>query len=615
MVGHDRRTEPIRCVCRPFAGLAVAIALCLYAPSAAASDPDPPKLVVVLYPHECDGAPGTTLINGAIRSTFAGQGRGRIEVRNEYVDTTRLHDSDLMRAHVALLQQKYAGRKIDLVIAGLSAGLDFALAVRGEVFPDVPIVHVLVEQNEVAARRLPPGVTGVPVRMDLPGTLDLALKFHPDTRRVFVVAGSSAFDVKREAEARQAFRPYEGRVEFVYLGGLPMADLLGRVADLPEQSVVYYLHVFRDGAGKGFVPADALERLAAVANAPIYSHVDTFVDRGAVGGHVYMHETEGLIAARLGLRILSGEKPEAIPVADLSENTYLFNGRQLQRWGVRDDSLPAGSVVRSRKPTFWDQYRWHVGGVIGLCVVEAVLIAGLLFERWRRRQADARLRVSHQESRRLAGRLLEAQEEERRRLARELHDDVNQALALLAVEMDLLVSSSAGTPAGVTNQLRELSARAKELSSSVHDLSHQLHPSKLEQVGLVAAVRGLCQEVGHNYGLDVKFTHCPDPGRPSADTAICLYRIAQEALRNVVKHSGSRHAAVELCATAAETRLRISDDGVGFDPAATDHGLGLVSMRERLHIVGGELAIDSKAAGGTRIEVRVPAGLNGEGKP
>jgi signal transduction histidine kinase len=591
----------------------LAVALCLSGP-AAADERDAPKLVVVLYPHECDGAPGIILINRAIRSTFAGQPPGPIEVRNEYVDTTRLRDSEFMRAHVALLQQKYTGRTIDLVIAGLSAGLDFALAVRDEVFPEVPVVYLLVEQREVAARRLPPGVTGVPVRMDLTGTLDLALRLHPETRQVFVVAGSSAFDAKWEAEARQEFRPYEDRVEFVYLSGLPIADLLGRVADLPERSIVYYLHVFRDGTGKGFVPAEAVERLAAVANAPVYSHVDTFVDRGAIGGHVYMHEAEGAVAARLGLRILAGEKPEAIPVADLSENTYLFNGRQLQRWGVREESLPTGSVVRFREPTFWDEYRWHIGGVMGLCIVEAVLIAGLLFERLRRRRADTRLRASQQESKRLAGRLLEAQEEERRRLARELHDDINQGLALLAVEMDVLVSSSAETPAAVTARLHELSGRIKELSSSVHDLSHQLHPSKLEQVGLVAAVRGLCQEVGHSYGLDVKFTHGPDPGRPSPDTAICLYRIAQEALRNV-KHSGSRHAAVELRATAAETRLRISDDGIGFDPAAADHGLGLVSMRERLHIVGGELAIDSKAAGGTRIEVWVPAGLNGEGKP
>jgi ABC-type uncharacterized transport system substrate-binding protein len=395
MVGHERAALVLTtCVHHLSALLVVVTTLCLGAP-AGATDPDAPKLVVVLYPHECDGAPGIVLVNRAIRSTFAGQ-PGRIEVRNEYVDTTRLGDPEFMRTHVAQLRQKYSGHKIDLVVAALSAGLDFALAVRDEVFPGVPVVYVLVEQREVAARRLPLGVTGVPVRMDLTGTLDLALRLHPDTRRVFVVAGSSAFDAKWEAEARQAFRPYEDRVEFAYLSGLPMADLLARVADLPEQSIVYYLHVLRDGIGKGFVPAEVVERLAAAANAPVYSHVDTFVDRGAIGGHVYRHETEGAIAARLGLRILSGEKPEAIPVGGLSENTYLFNWQQLQRWGVPEEGLPAGSVVRFKEPTFWDQYRWRIGGVIGLCVVQTLLIAGLLFERWRRRRSDARLSASQQ---------------------------------------------------------------------------------------------------------------------------------------------------------------------------------------------------------------------------
>ena len=169
---------------------------------------------------------GIILVNRAIHSTFASQAPGDIEIRNEYVDTSRLRDAEFMRAQAALLQRKYAGRKVDLVIAGLSSGLDFALAHRAEVFPGVPIVYVAVDQREVKARRLPPDVIGVPIQMDLVGTLDLALHFHPDTQRVFVIAGSAPFDMEWEAEARRTFRPYQDRVEFIYLTGLPMAELL-----------------------------------------------------------------------------------------------------------------------------------------------------------------------------------------------------------------------------------------------------------------------------------------------------------------------------------------------------------------------------------------------------
>jgi PAS domain S-box-containing protein len=688
---------------------------------------EPNKRVVVIYPDEGDGAPGIILVNRAIHSTFENYSPGQIEIRNEYVDTARLRDTEFMRTQVALLQRKYAGRKVDLVIAGLSSGLDFALAHRAELFPGVPIVYVAVDQREVKTRQLPADVIGVPIRMDLKGTLDVALRFHPDTRRVYVVAGSAPFDLEWTAEARRTFHPYEDRVEFIYLTGLPMAELLARVGGLPERSILYYLHINRDGAGRSFFPAQALELLAPRTNVPIYGHVDTFVGRGIVGGHVFDFETEGRSAAQLGLRVLVGEKPETIPLPESNENIHLFDARQLRRWGIGEENLPPGSTVRFREPSIWTLYRWRIVAGITLCVVEAVLCAVLLIQLVKRRRAEARfrqvvetaptamlmigqdgaivlvnahierlfgysrqellgqpvellvpesargrhptnrerffakpdarpmgagrdlfglrkdgsefpvaidlsplrtgqglfvlasvtdlterrmvedrLRANQRELQLLARRLLEAQETERSRIARELHDDLNQSLALVSMEMDLLAGSLPGSPTAAAERVRELSGRIKELSSAVHDLSHQLHPSKLEHMGLVAAVRGLCQELRHSHALDVTFTHDPDPGTVPPAAALCLYRIAQEALRNVIKHSGSQRATVSLTGTEDTLQLRITDDGIGFDPAAVTEGLGLVSMRERLSLIGGTIAIDSRPSGGTRIDVRIP---------
>ena len=165
----------------------------------------------------------------------------------------------------------------------------------------------------------------------------------------------------------------------------------------------------------------------------------------------------------------------------------------------------------------------------------------------------------------LTGRLLEAQEDERRRIARELHDDINQELAFCGRGDGPPRPAPPGAESRTVERVRELSAQVKELSSSVHDLSHQLHPSKLEQLGLVAAVRGLCKELSQHHGLDVKFTHHDVPGVIPEATALCLYRIVQEALRNVVKHSGTRHAPVELSGSPDGIRLRVGDDGIGFD--------------------------------------------------
>lgn len=584
------------------------------------------KLVVVVYPSEYDGSPGIILVNRALRSTFASQRTGHVEILNEYVNTARLHDAEFIQAQVSLFRHKYAARKVDLVIAGLSAGLDFAVKFRQELFPGVPIVFVAVDEREVKARWLPPDVIGVPIRMDLGKSLDLALRLHPDTRRVFVVAGNSPFDSEWEAEARRTFRVHEGRVEFVYLIGLPMEELLDRVADLPSQSIVYFLHLHQDVTRKPFISADVLENLAAKANAPIYGHVDTYVGRGVVGGYVFRFEEAGVDAASLGLRILAGEKPESIPLAEASENTAMFDWRQLKRWGINEQNLPPGSVVLFEEPTFWELYRWHIVGVLTLCVIQALLISGLIVQRVKRQRADKQfrqvvetaptgmlmigedgtiamvnaqvekyfgysrnellgqtvellvpelvhdpldcvnfftgpmacptaverdymgsrkdgsefpveiglsslrtarghlvlvsvvdltarrraedhLRTSQKELQALTRRLLDTQEAERRRVARELHDDVNQNLALLSLEMDKLASSNGALPGETTSRLQELSFRVKELSSSVHDLSHQLHPSKLEHLGLVTAVRGLCKELAHSHGLDATFTH------------------------------------------------------------------------------------------------------------
>jgi signal transduction histidine kinase len=208
----------------------------------------------------------------------------------------------------------------------------------------------------------------------------------------------------------------------------------------------------------------------------------------------------------------------------------------------------------------------------------------------------------------LTGRLLQAQETERRRIARELHDDLSQRLALLCVQLDLVSQRPPESPAQLAALMQDLSSQVKQLSTALHDLSRQLHPTKLEQLGLVAAVNGLCNEMSQTHSLPIEFVHHDVPESIPADTALCLYRIVQEALRNVVKHSGAHGVDVELNGDADAIHLCITDNGAGFDPKSVEGkgGLGVVSMRERLRLVGGKMAIDSSPSGGTRVDVCVP---------
>ncbi len=208
----------------------------------------------------------------------------------------------------------------------------------------------------------------------------------------------------------------------------------------------------------------------------------------------------------------------------------------------------------------------------------------------------------------LSARLITAQEEERSRIARELHDDFNQRLALLAVDLEQLAGRQPASREDFSESLESLLRRTKQLSSDVHRLSYQLHPSVLQHLGLVAAARSFCKELSDQHGIHIELVHHGVPRSLPGDVALCLYRIVQEALRNVIKHSGAESARVEITGAADGLRLEISDSGTGFDPgsARTRGGLGLLSMRERLRLVSGTISFERLEPTGTRIDVRVP---------
>ncbi len=214
-----------------------------------------------------------------------------------------------------------------------------------------------------------------------------------------------------------------------------------------------------------------------------------------------------------------------------------------------------------------------------------------------------------EETRELNSKLVGAKEEERKRIARELHDDLNQRLSLLAVEVDLLNEQTMADEKPNSEQLESIGSQLRELSTEVNRFSHQLHPAHLEQLGLVAAVRAVCEEIEQRWSVTVHFSDRGFiPRTVDPPLALCLYRVLQEALQNSVRHSDSTHINVRITGDEDQIRLVVSDQGKGFDlkSASSATGLGLASMRERVKQVFGSLEIHSKPGHGTRIEVSVP---------
>ena len=208
----------------------------------------------------------------------------------------------------------------------------------------------------------------------------------------------------------------------------------------------------------------------------------------------------------------------------------------------------------------------------------------------------------------ISGRLIEAQEQERSRLARELHDDINQRLALLAIELEQLRLNPPAAKSVLTKRIDELQQTTLDISKDVQALSHELHSSKLDFLGLVPAFSSFCREFSQQKKVAVHFTHADVPIWVPGDISLCLFRVLQEASHNVVKHSGVSRFDVELRGVTDHAYLTIRDTGKGFDPVAATsaRGLGLVSMRERLNLVGGTLSIKSGSTRGTEIFVDVP---------
>lgn len=224
------------------------------------------------------------------------------------------------------------------------------------------------------------------------------------------------------------------------------------------------------------------------------------------------------------------------------------------------------------------------------------------------RQKEADLQRSHDQLRALAARLLTAEEEERSRVSRELHDDLNQKLAVLAFEVESLALGPAPDKGRLRTRLGEFQREVVELSEDVRRMAHQLHPSVLDDLGLEPALRSYCGDFARREGIIVKFSSRALPGHLPADIALCLYRVAQECLRNAGRHAKTKAILVSLARFTNVICLRVRDFGAGFAPALARNkgGLGILSMQERVRLVNGAIVVKSRPGYGTTVDARVP---------
>jgi signal transduction histidine kinase len=351
-----------------------------------------------------------------------------------------------------------------------------------------------------------------------------------------------------------------------------------------------------DAAGTVHTSDGALSELHAIANAPIFGTQSSQLGKGIVGGPLLAVEALSRKTAAVAVRLLNNEAPENIKVPPQRPGPAAFDWRELRRWNIDEDRLPSGSIIRFRSPTVWEAYKWHVIVGVSLSVFGTILVFGLLINLVKRKRVAERAQDFNR-------RLIQAQEAERSKLAGELHEDITQRLACLAIEIKQEATARATT--GTMGAMHEEVVR---LCEDVRSMAYKLHPSLIQHLGFVGALQIECEKFSGQTGIavDAKFQNIQE--KLPIDAGLCLFRVAEEALRNVSCHSQAKAVIVHLTAERGGMRLVITDNGVGFDLSQRNSGatLGLPSMRERVQLLAGNFEIQSKPGHGTTISAWIP---------
>lgn len=319
-----------------------------------------------------------------------------VAVFTEHLDALRFSGPRHEASVVRYLSERYADTPLDVVIALGPQSLDIMRKFGDQIARNVPVVYAGIRESSLQGVVLPPHFTGLVSRFDTVTTVELALALQPAAKELAVVTGTTDFEKLWETRARQELARFEDRLAVRFLAGLPMEELTAAIASMPRDSIIFYIAVIRDGAGRLYVPRDVAGLLSRAANAPIYGVYDTYLGHGIVGGFMDTFESVGSKTSEIARRILNGENPATIDVGASLPHSYIVDWRELQRWGLDESRLPAGTEIRYRSPSLWDQYRDIVVAALAILVLQLALIVALLIERRHRRRVEGTLRESEE---------------------------------------------------------------------------------------------------------------------------------------------------------------------------------------------------------------------------
>ena len=611
--------------------LLVLCAFTLPAPLSRAQAITPKRLVVLYWDNK--EFPGNARFEESLKAQLQLDRRQDIEYFPEYLEASRFPDQNTAVSFRNYLKAKYARRTVDVIVASADAPLKFLLQYRTEVFPGSPIVFVANDPPEPDALAFGAGMTGIRYKNAYRETVDLALRLHPGTKRIFVVSGTPQQDRRFEKLTQQELSGFN-KVEITYLTDLPLTELIARTRSLPPDSVILYVwQQSLNEQGKLLESYEVLSRFAPGASAPIYGFGTVILGSGIVGGYLQGPEMSGAKAGELIDRILSGTSAREIPV-EQSQKVPMFDWRELRRWSVAESSLPLASVVRFKEFTFWELYKWRIAGMITLVILQSVFIAVLLVERRRRRRASEALdQLNAELETRIDDRTaaLNAKSRELETFAYSVAHDLKAPLRGIDGYSRLLLEEYAGSLDGEGRSfLQTIQDSTDEMNQLIDDLlaysrleRRELKPDRIQLTpminSLVEEKRREATEHPIDFVLDVT-------GATVLADASGLAQSLRNYLDNAIKFTGKvAEPCIEVGSkeSAESCLLWVRDNGIGFDMKHHDRifdifqrldvsedypgtGIGLAIVRKAMERMGGRAWATSEPGHGATFFLEIP---------
>jgi two-component system NarL family sensor kinase len=687
------------------------------------------KTVLLFYDAVSDMR-ANVVVDQTIRSVLNREFDVDLDIRSEFAGLSASNKMD----HPILeswLRRKYNGIAFDVVVAVGTGALEFVKEYDKELFPGAQIVYWgrRTALDNWGKSRPVTGVVNVSIPTHANATIDFIQTLQPDLQHLVVVNGVAEIDRDWETALRNALQPFVSRIDVSYLAGLPIEEVLKRVANLPKRTAILVVAINQDGAGRRLYRTEILTKIVDMSSAPVYSTSTVYLPTGIVGGAMASQEAMSIEAADMIAQLLRGKKVVDLPIRE-SPLVPMVNWRGLTQWRIPEDRLPAKTVILDKTPSLWDQYKWHVFSAISLCAVEGLLILALLVHRVHRQRAEKAMRESkqllqstidslsarvalldeeatiiavnepwrafaqansydgvrngigwnyvkvcdnsntdearlvatglrnllagdmsdfrcvypsshegetswfqvrvkpfhahgvlrivvahenvteikqaHDAQQQLTNLLMRTQDDARRRIARDLHDVTVQDLAAIRADLTRIELASQSMGAGIRETFDESLALCDQVIKDLRTLSYLLHPPLLDEAGLVPALQWFVRGFIQRSGVQVELLVMEDIGRLGSDIETALFRVVQECLTNIHRHSGSKSAVIWVTKEDGTVRIQIADEGRGFAwPSDPDHdttlsmGVGIMGMRQRLKQLGGELEIESNAHGTT----------------